>query len=298
MPRHHKKYESSSSSSSYSSSSSCSSYSSRTSKSSVHSELKELECKLTKKMEKLYCKFLWNLRREPCLFINGSEAHASVYSFSQHTIVPGGNLPYDLSQDAINVDYTSGNDYLVVKRNGLYFYSWSATFNEPCQLGIFVNGALDTTTVVSNNSGATVTSGSQLLRLLTGDKLEIRNLGNNAITTTTAAAGNPLLQSQNIDLTLFKIAPNVNVCGPFPIPFEKGRCCDNVEKWNAADKNADTQISKCEEKIYKTENKCDKPHSRPHTPPPHPGSHCPQPPCEQEHECRRKHRRHHRHHRH
>jgi hypothetical protein len=290
MPRHHKKYESSSSSSSYSSSS-CSSYSSRSSKSSVDSELKELECKLTKKMERLYCKFLWNLRREPCLMLGGSDAHASVYAYTANSTVPGGNVVFDQAQFLTNVDYTNGNDFIVVRRTGLYYFSWNAQFNEPCQIGLFVNGVLDATTVMSNNSGATVTSASQMLRLISGDRIELRNLGNNIITSTLAAAGNPLLQSQNVDFTIFKIAPNSNVCGPFPIPFEKGRCCDNVEKWNAADKNLDSQISKCEEKIYNIENKCDKPHTPPPPPP------VPQPPCEQEHECRRKHRRH-RHHRH
>jgi hypothetical protein len=284
MPHHKKKYASSSSSSSCSSRSS---YSSSSSDSSYASDVEELEYKLTKKMDKLYCKFLWNLRREPCLFLNGSEAHASVYSYSVHTILQGANLVFDLAQYATNIDYTNGDDFLVVRRNGLYYFSWSATFNEPCQLGVFVNGVLDPTTVISNNSGATVTSATQMLRLLNGDKIEIRNLGNNTITTTTAAAGNPLLQSQNIDLTLFKIAPNLNVCGPFPVPFEHGRCCDDVEKWNLADKNNDNQVSKCEEKVYKVEKKCE----RPPTPPP------PAPPCvpEPEKHCHKKHRKHHRH---
>ena len=288
MPHHKKKYASSSSSSS---SSSRSSYSSSSSDSSYASDVEELEYKLTKKMDKLYCKFLWNLRREPCLFLNGSEAHASVYSYSVHTILQGANLIFDQAQYATNIDYTNGDDFLIVRRNGLYYFSWSATFNEPCQLGVFVNGVLDATTVVSNNSGATVTSATQMLRLLAGDKVEIRNLGINAITTTTAATGNSLLQSQNIDLTLFKIAPNLDVCGPFPIPFEHGRCCDDVEKWNLADKNNDNQVSKCEEKVYKVEKKCE----RPPTPPPIPCPPAPPAPCEPEKHCHKKHRRHHRH---
>ena len=110
-------------------------------------------------------------------------------------------------------------------------------------------------------------------------------MSNNIIASTLAAAGNPLLQSQNVDFTLFKIAPNANVCGPFPIPFEKGRCCDDVEKWNMADKNNDTVISKCEEKVYNVEKKCE----RSCTPPPVPPS-----PCEPEKPCHRKHHRHHR----
>ena len=271
--RHSRRYESSSSESE------SSSYSSESSGNSVsENELHEVETKLTKKIEELYCKILWNLRREPCLMINGSDAHASVYSYTVHTTLPGGNIVFDLSQYATNVDYTNGNDFLVVRRNGLYYFSWSATFNEPCQLGIFVNTILDPTTVVSNNSGATVTAASQMLRLLTGDRVELRNLGNNPLTSAVGAAGNPLLQSQNVDFTIFKIAPNRNVCGDFPIPFEKGRCCDNVDKWNCADKNYDGQISACEEKQYYHEHEC----------PPPPPVPCPPKPCVKDDKCDKK----------
>ena len=151
MPHHKKKYASSSSSSS---SSSCSSYSSSSSDSSYASDVEELEYKLTKKIEKLYCKFLWNLRREPCLMINGSDAHASVYSYTVHTFLPGENLIYDLEQYATNIDFVNGTDYLIIRRSGLYYFAWAATFNEPCQLAVFVNGVVNLSTVISNNSGS------------------------------------------------------------------------------------------------------------------------------------------------
>jgi hypothetical protein len=109
--------------------------------------------------------------------VGGSDAHASVYSNTVHLTPPGANIQFDLSQYAVNIDYTNGNDFLVVRRNGLYSFTWTATFNEPSILGLFVNTVLDPTTVIANNSGATVTIGSQLLRLLTGDRIELRNLG-------------------------------------------------------------------------------------------------------------------------
>ena len=76
MPHHKKKYASSSSSSS----SSRSSYSSSSSNSSYASDVEELEYKLTKKIEKLYCKFLWNLRREPCLIAFEKSPKASKFN--------------------------------------------------------------------------------------------------------------------------------------------------------------------------------------------------------------------------
>jgi hypothetical protein len=273
--RHTKRYETSSSESE-------SSYSSDSSRSSVsESELDEVECKLTKKIEGLYCKILWNLRREPCLMLNGSDAHVSVYSYTQHTTLPGGNIVFDLAQYATNVDYTNGDDYIIVRRTGLYYFAWSLILNEPCQLGIFINTVLDPSTVVGNNSGATVTAASQMLRLISGDRIELRNLGLNPITSASPAVGNPLLPSQNVDFTIFKIAPNRDVCGDFPIPFEKGRCCDNVEKWNCADKNNDGQISACEEKDYHRDHGYE-------CPPPCPPVPCPPTPCDKDDKCEKK----------
>jgi hypothetical protein len=289
MPHHKKKYASSSSSSS---SSSRSSYSSSSSDSSYASDVEELEYKLTKKIEKLYCKFLWNLRREPCLMLNGSDAHASVYSYTPHSFAPGDNIIYDAEQYATNIDYTNETDFLIVRRTGLYYFTWAATFNEPCQLAIFINGVVNLSTVISNNSGATVTAASQMLRLVSGDRLELRNTGLNTITTATPAVGAAGYQSQNVDLTIFKIAPNIEVCGHFPVPFEHGKCCDDVEKWNLADKNNDSVVSKCEEKVYKVEKKCETPCVPP------PPVHCPPAPpapCEPEKHCHKKHRKHHRH---
>ena len=259
--RHHKKYESCSSESSDSESSYCS----ESSGSSVSEhELRAVECKLTKKMERLYCKFLWKLRREPCLLVNGSDAHASVYSYTVHSTAPGGNILFDKSQFAINVDYTDGDDFLTVRRTGLYFFSWNAQFNEPCQLGLFVNGVLDPTTVMSNNSGATVTAASQMLRLTTGDVIQLRNLGYNIITSTLAAAGNPSLQSQNVDFTLFKIAPLVDICGAFPEPFPAPTCPDCVQEPHTPPpcppcppKPECNKVTKCENKFNKLDKNND-----------------------------------------
>jgi hypothetical protein len=235
--RHHKKHESSSESSCSESEYSCS----ESEKSYVsESELDEVECKLTKKMERLYCKFLWRLRREPCLLVNGSDAHASVYSNTPHTTPSGANIVFDLSQYAVNIDYTNGDDFLVVRRNGLYSFTWTATFNEPCMVGLFVNTVLDPTTVISNNSGATVTAGSQLLRLISGDRIELRNLGLNPLTSANPGV-NPAYTSTNVDFTLFKLGPNIDICGNFPEPFPSPTCHE------------------CEQE----------PHTPPHSPPKH-----------------------------
>lgn len=222
--RHHKKYESSSSSS-------CSESESEYSCSDSHksyvsdSELEEVEHKLTKKMERLYCKFLWRLRREPCLLINGSDAHASMYSTSVHTVAVGDVIPMDNVQYAVNVVFNPLDNSLTVLRDGLYFFSYNVIFDQPCQIAIFVNNVLDTSTINGNNSGSSPTPGQQLLRLNAGDKIDIRNWkSNSSITMAFPAAGDQTLPTTNADFTLFKIAPPVSKCGELPAPFPQSTC--------------------------------------------------------------------------
>lgn len=222
--RHHKKYESSSSSSCSESESSCSD----SHKSYVSdSELEEVECKLTKKMERLYCKFLWRLRREPCLMINGSDAHAAMYSTSVHTVAVGETIPMDNSQYAVNIVFNPVDNSLTVQRDGLYFFSYNIIFDQPCQIAVFVNNVVDLSTVNGNNSGATHTAGQQLLRLNAGDKIDIRNWkSNSSITMSFPASGDQTIPTTNADFTLFKIAPLITKCGLFPEPFPQPTCPD------------------------------------------------------------------------
>jgi len=228
MGRHHKKYESSSSSSSESESESC--YSSDSSHSSVseselESELEHLEHKFDKKLEKLYCKFLWRLRREPCLLVNGSDAHGNMFNTQVETIPVGAAIPFQYNQVLINITHNAGDDFFTVLRDGLYFFSYNIIFDQPCQIAVFVNGVLDASTVTGNNSGASVTANSQLLRLKAGDIVQLKNWKSNSpLTLAFPAAGDQTLQTTNADFTIFKIAPLVTECGPFPEPFPKPTC--------------------------------------------------------------------------
>ena len=225
MGRHHKKKYESSSSESYCSESE---YSCSSSGSSVSEhELREVECKLTKKMERLYCKFLWRLRREPCLMINGSDAHASMYSNTIHSIPVGSTVPMDIPQYLVNIIFNPLDNSLTVQRDGLYYFSYTVIFDQPCQISVFVNDVVDPSTSVGNNSGATITVGTQLLRLNAGDKVDLRNWkSNSTLTLAFPASGDQTIATTNADFTLFKIAPLVTKCGPFPTPFPTPTCPD------------------------------------------------------------------------
>jgi hypothetical protein len=178
--------------------------------------------------------------------INGSEAHAAMYSTSVHTVAVGDTVPMDYSQYAVNIVFNPIDNSLTVQRDGLYFFAYNIQFDQPCQLAVFVNDVADITAIAGNNSGATTTVGQQLLRLNAGDKVDLRNWkSNSSITTSFPAAGDLTLPTTNADFTLFKIAPLVTKCGEVPVPFPTPTCQD------------------CEQE----------PHTPPHSPHPHPHPH-------------------------
>ena len=143
----------------------CSRSSRSTSSSVSEHEIHELECRFNKKLEKQYCKFLWRLRREPCLFVNGCDAYGSVYNQAVETIAIGDAIPFQFNHNMLNITHNAGDDFVTVLRDGIYYYEFNITFDQPCQIAVFVNCILDPTTVIGNNSGATMTVASQLLTL-------------------------------------------------------------------------------------------------------------------------------------
>jgi hypothetical protein len=294
MPRHSKRYESSSSSESEYEERRNRKYQSESESSSdsdaSQSDLEELECKFDRK-------FVWRLRREPNLMVNGCESHINIYSQSLHTIAVGDAFPFDGFQDAHNMVWDTTTSEIVIQFNGLYYFSYAFTTDQPCQVAIFVNGVADPTTVAGNNSGATVTAGSQVLRLFIGDRVKLVNWKSNGpINLTYVAAGDINIPTTNADFTMFRIAPLVSQWGPAPLPFEKPTFCDNVPKYNDNDKDGNYVMSKCEVKEYKLEKKleeklekCKKEEQCKPTPPPKKDdSSCESSPR------RKKHRKHHR----
>jgi len=262
--RHHKKYESSSSESSCTESESEYSHSESENSYVSESELGEVENKLTKKMERLYCKFLWRLRREPCLLVNGSDAHAAMYSTSVHIVAVGDTVPMDNVQYSVNIVFNPLDNSLTVQRDGLYFFSYNIQFDQPCQLAVFINNAVNNTAISGNNSGATTTVGQQLLRLNAGDKVDLRNWkSNSSITMSFPASGDQTLPTTNADFTLFKIAPLVDVCGAFPQPFLAPTCPDCQQEPHTPPQSPPHSPKKCSpkqspKKCHNHDKKCEK----------------------------------------
>jgi hypothetical protein len=107
-------------------------------------------------------------------------------------------------------------------------------------------------TLVGSNSGANVFSMQQIIYLQDGDRISIRNVHTTSVTT---AVGFDT-PNQNIDMTIFKIAPLPEKCCLPPPICEKiewtSECCSSSEKYS------DKCKTECKTECKKGETKNDK----------------------------------------
>jgi hypothetical protein len=174
-----------------------------------------------RKLERRYCKIYkkvkWNLRREKCLMVNGCDAYGAFSNSVAQTIMPNDPIVFAKNDGSLNMDFAGAELY--IKRDGVYKYCFTGQFNEGSLLQLFINGNPIDYTIVGSNSGANIVSMQQLLYLQVGDVVTIRNIHSSSIAT---ATGFDTL-SQNVDFTLFKIAPLPEPCC-IPPPI-----CEKIE---------------------------------------------------------------------
>jgi hypothetical protein len=173
--------------------------------------------RLEKKYCKIYKKIKWNLRREKCLMVNGCDAYGSFSNNTVQTVLPNESIVFLVNEGSLNIDFAEKE--ITVRRDGVYKYAFSAQFNEPTLLELFVNNVAIGASLVGSNSGANVFTMQQLLYLHNGDVITVRNVHSTSIAT---AIGFDT-PSQNIDMTIFKIAPLPEPCC-IPPPI-----CEKIE---------------------------------------------------------------------
>jgi hypothetical protein len=203
--------------------------------------------RLEEKYRRIYKKMKWCLRREKCLMVNGCDAYGSFSNNQAQTLLPGDAIVFLKNEGSLNMEFLLSE--VQIKRDGVYRYTFSGQFNEGCLLELFNNGVPIDASIVGSNSGANIVTMQQLLYLHAGDNISIRNVHNSSIAT---ATGFDTL-NQNVDFTLFRIAPLPEACC-IPPPIEE--CII----WTTDDCSSSSSSD------HKPCGKqCDKP---PHTPPP------------------------------
>jgi hypothetical protein len=170
--------------------------------------------RLEDKYRRIYKKIKYCLRREKCLMVNGCDAYGSFSNNVLQTLLPGDSITFGKNEGSLNMEF-SGTE-IQIYREGVYRYVFSGQFNEGCLLQLFNNGVPIDATIVGSNSGANIVTLQQLLFLHVGDVITVRNVHNTSIAT---ATGFDTI-NQNVDFTLFRIAPLPEKCC-LPPPIEE-----------------------------------------------------------------------------
>jgi hypothetical protein len=176
--------------------------------------------KLEKKLRKAYKLYKYRLRREKCLMVNGCDAYGSFSNNVAQTIANGDSIIFATDEGSLNISLLATD--IQVHRDGVYKYEFTCQFNEASLLAIYINGVERPETRTGSNSGANIVAMQQLLYLHAGDILSVRSL---RLTSVTTAVGFDI-PSQNVDITLVKIAPLPEKCC-IPPPLFEHSCSDS-----------------------------------------------------------------------
>lgn len=210
MPKPHKKSKSPSCSSS-SSSSSCSPKKRSESHHKRHRKVRrakvaDLACHVT---DQVYQSIKCRLMCDDAVMLNGSDAYGSFYSTKTQTIPIGADIIFELNQEVFGLRHLPGASDIYIEKDGVFYFNFEVTTDQPAQFAVVVNGTVNPTTVTATNSGAVQLNLHQLLMLKCGDKISIRNYASAGPTgiITTSVAGGTIVPSNIADLTLMRIAP-------------------------------------------------------------------------------------------
>jgi hypothetical protein len=191
--------------------------------------LKERDYELERKFRLKYKLYKNKLMREKCLFVNGSDAYGSFWSSGVQTIAPGANIIFEKNYNVLNIEHKEGSSELKIKRNGIYKFNVTCQFNEPAQITLFVNGVPDRTTTTASNSGSHMVTMHQILALKKCDVITVRNFTSTVPITTALPASGLEAPSQNIDFTMWRIAPHPKDCcrPPYPKGYDSSSSSDS-----------------------------------------------------------------------
>ena len=184
--------------------------------------------------------------------VNGSDAYGSFYCTTPQSILPNDYIVFENMINVLNLSFEENKREIKIAIPGIYTFNITAQFDQPCQVAIFINDVPDLATVTASNSGAHIVTVHQLLSLKAGDLVSFRNYISNVTLTTSIPASGTILPSQNVDLTIYRIAPLPEPCCLPPIPNTKAWYyfnssdseCTDTEEPNCVTNTKEVKINK------------------------------------------------------
>lgn len=207
----------------------------------VEHEIKQFEkCEREPRLRYYYNRIVKRLRREPFLMANGADAYGAFFATTVRTYNAGDKIIFENSNNVLNLTFTAGTGDITIQRDGIYFYTFTGSFNEPAQLTVFINDVPQPDTTTSSNSGTHPIKLHQLLKVKKGDIVSVRDYQSNTPITTAINASGTITPTQNIDFVLWRIAPYPEPCCFIP---PKLMCNDNCY-WSCGDSDSDSDCDK------------------------------------------------------
>ena len=164
------------------------------------------ECKLNSYHKKCYEKFKKYLLNQKCLLLVGASAYAGLSSDVLQILPVGSAVDWNNTLLQKNIRHVQGSTVVKIEVDGIYDLFVSLATNEAPQVGIYVNGTLDLTTVFGRDSGGGRLSMKQLLKLNKGDELVLKNIDSYIGNLTTAVNAGGNLPGQNAVFQIYQLS--------------------------------------------------------------------------------------------
>jgi len=147
-----------------------------------------------------YKKMIKHLKKDERILLNGCTAYATYYNLDSQTVGVGQMLLLEYELNNKNIKHANNSPNVVICEAGTYIINFTVLLTQPETVSLYLNNTIDNT---STTVGQTINI-NRVLVLNKDDVLSFRNNSSNPLTT--------LSGTKNLELTVWKIAQNPNVC--------------------------------------------------------------------------------------
>lgn len=116
--------------------------------------------------------------------------YAYIYNNVTSTVASNGTVPFSNNKIlSTNIIHTPGSDSVVFNKTGIYSVSCNVVSSTKMYFAFAVNGIVDMTTAMGQNTGGTHTSNQVIMSINAGDTLTVVNYSSAAVTLTNSPGG-------------------------------------------------------------------------------------------------------------
>lgn len=218
-------------------------------------KIHRLEDELEKEVvEKIYDKIQYNLKRDGCLLVNGSDAFGYYYNKGAQVVPPGQALVLMNSDTVLNIDQKPMSGELYICRDGVYRIDLDVMFEQNGVIAMAVNNKTVDSTITAVYAN-TLANLQKIVPLKRGNVIKFWNydLSGGSILNTPALMWN----ANNTTLSVYKLAPLTRKFGgPCKLPpTPHYNCEDSDSSSDSSSSSSDSDSSYERYKKHKKEKK-------------------------------------------